>query len=372
MSLFLLAAIQAALCWGVAHPLKVIDTYGPGTLVYGSAADVQDFAVLSSDPVSALPSRFTICSSVSTPAVTSALSFFQLLSDSGSAVFAVQIWDAEPPLKNIDVWVAGTKYVVANHSLFMVPMQWYWYHACASFDSSSGMVVLVINGQLILDKKLTSAAPPKSLANNLAVGKIWATFWRSLRGLTTNLNVYRGQLSEEAMVEKTSGPGCGLADGDYLSWSQSQWTLEGAAVFTAVSVSQLCQKESDILVFTEKVPDAFVCMNLCPKMQRGRGAPVRTEAEAAKLHKRLEETAFKGEVGGARTEAGAVSTATWLAVKQVGGMWMDWLDGSVVDPLWISGQPSGAAGSDCAIDSAASGGSLSYPCKLPGTAHQSK
>ena len=196
MRINLLSVLQSVLCWGVSSPLKVIDTYGPGTLVYGSATDVQDFAVLSTDPIADLPSRFTICSSVSTPAVTSALSFFQLLSNSGSAVFAVQIWDAEPPLKNIDVWVAGTKFVVANHSLFMVPMQWYWYHACASFDSSSGIVVLVINGQLILDKKLATAAPPKSLANNLAVGKIWATFWRSLRGLTTNLNVYRGLLSE--------------------------------------------------------------------------------------------------------------------------------------------------------------------------------
>ena len=372
MRIFHLSAILTVLCWRVSSTIKVIDTYGPGTLVYGSSEDIQDFAVLSLDPVSALPSSFTICSSVSTPAVTTHLSFFQLLNDSGSAVLAVQIWDAEPPLKSIDVWVAGTKYVVANHSLFMVPMQWYWYHACASFDSSSGVVVLVINGQLIMDKKLTSATPPKSLANNLAVGKIWATFWRSLRGLTTNLNVYRGQLSEEAMVDATSGAGCGLAGGDYLSWSQSQWTLGGATVFTTVSVVQLCQKESDILVFTEKVPDAVECMNLCPKMQRGRGAPVRTVAEAAKLHRVLEETAFKGEVGGARTQAGAVSTATWLAVRPVEGVWRDWLDNSAVSLFWISGHPTGVAGSDCAIDSAASGGSLSFPCKLPVTAHQSK
>ena len=367
---FLLAIIYS--CMGDSSPLKVVDTFGAGTLVYGSATDVHDFASLSSDPVAALPPQFTICSSVSTPAVTSALAFFQLLNDSGSPVFAVQIWDADPPLKKIDIWVADTKYVIDDHSLVMLPMQWHWYHACAAFDSLSGHVILVINGQTIVDKILKPAKPPKSLINNLVLGKIWATFWRSLRGQATNLNVYQGQLSEEKMVENTDGAGCGRSDGDYLSWSGSQWSLEGQANWTSIAVPDLCQKESDIVVFTEKIPNAFACMDLCPKLQRGRGAPVRTQVEVTRLHRKLEEIAFQGAVGGARTQAGTVSTATWLAVKQVDGVWLDWRDNTPVDPLWIRGQPSGVAGSDCAIDSAASGGSLSYPCKLPGTAHQSK
>ena len=81
-----------------------------------------------------------------------------------------------------------------------------------------------------------------------------------------------------------------------MRWRGGLEGLEGATVFTTVSVPQLCQKESDILVFTEKVPDAFECINLCPKMEHGRGAPVRTAAEAARLHGVLKETAFQGEV----------------------------------------------------------------------------
>ena len=56
---------------------------GLGEPVYGPEQLITDYAVLAGDNLKALPPDFTICSSVSSAAFTTALSFFQLLLSNG-------------------------------------------------------------------------------------------------------------------------------------------------------------------------------------------------------------------------------------------------------------------------------------------------
>ena len=70
--------------WGGATNIKVIDTFGDGSLSYG-VTQKRDFATISEDPVSSLPAEITICSSLTAETGPAALAFFQLLDDNGSS-----------------------------------------------------------------------------------------------------------------------------------------------------------------------------------------------------------------------------------------------------------------------------------------------
>merc|ERR1711963_995024 len=65
----------------------------------------------------------------------------------------------------------------------------------------------------------------------------------------SNVNVYSKFLSIDEMVSITNGSRCG-EEGDYLSWSKSQWTLVGKeSKILEVDESQLCpSKETKLFV----------------------------------------------------------------------------------------------------------------------------
>ena len=65
----------------------------------------------------------------------------------------------------------------------------------------------------------------------------------------TDLNIFSSSLSVEEMVEKTKGgEGCPV-EGDYLQWSQAQWTLFGQAryFFTNFTENILCQASLEVV-----------------------------------------------------------------------------------------------------------------------------
>ena len=85
--------------------IPAIDT-GLGLVPPGPEESVKDFAILSDDLVTDLPSKFTICSSISTDAFTTGLSPFLLTRESGEPWITFAIW---PPNKGSTMQRIQTK-----------------------------------------------------------------------------------------------------------------------------------------------------------------------------------------------------------------------------------------------------------------------
>ena len=99
VSIFLPAFIVAS------ASIPAIDT-GLGLVPPGPEESVKDFAILSDDLVTDLPSKFTICSSISTDAFTTGLSPFLLTRESGEPWITFAIW---PPNKGSTMQRIQTK-----------------------------------------------------------------------------------------------------------------------------------------------------------------------------------------------------------------------------------------------------------------------
>ena len=269
---------------------------GLGEPVYGPEQLITDYAVLAGDNLKALPPDFTICSSVSLAAFTTALSFFQLLQSNGD------------PWINLFVVAGGTNKTFSLIELMvdfdtntladlpLLPLQWSWLHACLSLVSEENHIAVVVNGEKMVDRKfeaLEGLEHPTSLVpGRLLLAKMVPVrgIWYQHRGMVANLNIFSGAMSLEEMVERTAGAECGKEDGDVLAWSSSQWELFGKASFAEVTKEDLCRRESDILVLTEKVPNSEDCMHLCKKLHAtGRMASVETRQLFHELTARLEE-----------------------------------------------------------------------------------
>ena len=83
------------------------------------------------------------------------------------------------------------------------------------------------------------------------------TFYEEVFVRVTNVNVFSGLMSEEKMVSRTAGEDCGKQDGDFLSWTNSSWSLQGVSRWTEVSVEDLCRKNSDLQLF--RVAKRCIC-----------------------------------------------------------------------------------------------------------------
>ena len=286
-----------------ATPISVVDGIGEGGLVFGAEELITDWASLATEPLSHLPTAFTICSSVSVNNKTSNLeqSFWQLLAKNGSGGMYVSITGSleSEMVQTIRLGVDSVLTSFSNHSLLKLPMQVYWYHSCTGIDMVSGHVQMIINGQLIVDqvvKELTGYAEmrPRSLQGNLLLGKEWmGGFWYQSRQLTSNLNVYGRILSKDEMKEKTFGSECGLSDGDFLSWEAMEWTLHGLSKMGTIDRDDLCKKYSNIILFTSPFLQQDFCREHCLKISRGWMAPVSTKDEGDRLLQQMTEVSMK-------------------------------------------------------------------------------
>ena len=362
-----LVLLYHLLSWKHTTAVKIINTFGNGVQSYGLSRD-RDFGTVSQDPLSNLPAKITICASLKTNDGPNILGFYQLLNDEGLPVLSTQLFNFKRSSRQSIKFVGAVKDPVSVSEIPIIPMQRFWVHTCTSFDSTTGHAVVVANGEAIIDANISPVNLPSSLTNNLVFGNLWIGMWYTSRGSVANLNVYSRQLSEAEMIDKTSGAGCGLPDGDYLSWSDIQLRLEGAALWDSVSAAELCQKESSMVVFTE-IMLAGDCMNLCPKMLRGHAPPVVTPEQQLSVHDLVKGISFIDRVGpGPMTKSGRHTSATWLPIKRVGNKWVDWFDHSVaiINPPWSTGQPEN--GQNCALYTAEVDKWYSSNCNVYGNA----
>ena len=222
--------------------------------------------------------------------------------------------------------------------------QVYWYHSCTGINLVTGFVQMIINGHLIVDQVLkefkgTADVRPRNLRGNLLLGKMWLGFWYQGRQKVTNLNIYGGILTKEEMVEKTFGSGCGVADGDFLSWDEMEWTVHGSSRMITVDQKDFCKKYSNIILFTSPFLEQDLCREHCLKMNRGWMAPVSTKEEGDRLLKRMTDVMVDPETG--NVYEGMDGMSAWLPISDVGqeGTWVDKRTGeSPQAPMWLPGK----------------------------------
>ena len=93
---------------------------------------------------------------------------------------------------------------------------------------------------------------PTSLNGNLLIHKVRrnAGYWFQNTGRVTNVNVFSGLMSKSKMVARTAGEDCGKQDGDFYSWNDSTWNLQGSTKWSEVSKEELCRDFPSIQFFT--------------------------------------------------------------------------------------------------------------------------
>ena len=147
------------------------------------------------------------------------------------------------------------------------------------------------------------------------------------------------------MMSRTSGEDCGKQDGDLLSWTNSSWTLHGAARWgDEVSIKDLCREFSSIqLLSTQRVTKPDYCRHLCEKMHgESRMASVETQELHEKLQIRLRMLAPHR----------ITPSVLWLPVKRQNGLWSDiYTNNPFISTKWNKGFPNNDTRKGCVIGS---------------------
>ena len=247
----------------------------------------------------------------------------------------------------------------------LLSLRWSWMHVCVAINCQKKHISAVVNGVEIEAEKTfpEGFVCLNSLKSNLVLQKIFNNrgIWTQAKGTVTNLNIFSGLMTAEVMAVRTSGgEGCGKQDGDYLSWANSSWSLQGAAKWTEVSEEDLCRKYSDIQTFTTQVvPRPGDCKQLCSKFhKKGRITSVQTPKLFDKLGDHMRNIA---------DVSGSFMFVVWLPMSPKGNTWVDSYTGErIVEPAWNPGYPVNDSSSACAIDGIMSPGYSNWPCLQTG------
>ena len=222
----------------------------------------------------------------------------------------------------------------------------------------------MVNGVKIVDKQFLGhkgTVCPETLVGMLTLQKGFVAkgYWIQVKAKVTNVNIFSGLMPEEKMKDRTAGEDCEKADGDYLSWTNSSWTLQGSAKWSEVSVEELCRKDSSISLFmSDRVERPTLCEQLCPKLHlQGRMASAETPVLFDKLRSRLRKIA----------EISPNLIHVWLPISKAGDRWIDSFTGNdLVKPQWGTKIPVPDPKRICAVYLTLADGFANWPCKQTG------
>ena len=223
----------------------------------------------------------------------------------------------------------------------------------------------MVNGIEIVDKQflgLNGSVCPKTLVGMLVLQKGFVTkgYWIQVKSKVTNVNIFSGLMSKEKMTERTAGEDCEKADGNYLSWPNSLWTLNGIAMWTDVLVEELCRKDTSIQLFmSDRVERPTDCEQLCPKLHMdGRMASAETPALWDKLKRRLKQIA----------DLSSNLIHIWLPFSWEERGWVDSYTGrDLVEPTaWGPGMPVPDPKRKCAVFVTLADVYANWPCRQSG------
>ena len=269
-----------------------------------------------------MPADFTVCGAWRTEVWTTVFTsadLFRWYGNDGTSWGSVELTGSETyTLYNIEFGNVK-KYDVKIEKVYF-PFDWVL--VCASLNTSTGNLVLVVDGQVLLDERLLDEvleedeSRPTNL--NMSVGyEMQDGYAAEFTGQYSNLNIFSEALPTEKMEAMTQAgsPECG-SPGDYLSWEEADWQLQSQAKIALVEeLDGPCKKLSLLHIYTGAFDYHSDCMEHCQKMGKGRSPPLRTGKELETL----------------RTEIRAITNDThklpfmWLSLtdKEEEGVWRD-------------------------------------------------
>ena len=159
----------------------------------------------------------------------------------------------------------------------------FWYHICLDIDTAENTVAAAINGALVGDRidlgEGMAEEMRSQMKGNLVVGKWNYTFTgeeEQFVGSVTNLALFSGTKHRDlaALTEDL----CNI-QGDFLSWDDMRWKIEGVVSELEVSAEQVCsQKMSYTLLIVEPMGQQEAVAT-CRKLSHGRMVEAATEEE---------------------------------------------------------------------------------------------
>ena len=122
----------------------------------------------------------------------------------------------------------------------------FWYHICLDLDTSKDTVSAAVNGAVVgqdvdLGGEGMAAEMAKELKNNLVVGKWNYTFTgeeEQFVGMVTNLEFFTSTKDHD--LATLTQDLCN-AEGDFLSWEEMKWEVDGEVAGVAASSASLSQ-----------------------------------------------------------------------------------------------------------------------------------
>ena len=212
-------------------------------------------AVLKRDPKASLPISFTICSTIMAPHVFPKhdLVFARVIRKDGNTLIniAMQIQSTAGGgiVTKYDYrkqWKDSEKNDTKEFHAFSQQ----WIKLCAAVNRTSGLYQVVANGVIVENRILPQdilTAMPIDLSKKIVLGSS-GIYVDPCANMVTNLNIFSAAHTLDDMRQKTDGEDC-TDDGDYLAWSEMEWTLYGETVIDTVDDGEACHGEPSSIVY---------------------------------------------------------------------------------------------------------------------------
>ena len=250
-------------------------------------AEAQNYAILLKENTSVESNKapleeFTICSSINIGYYRGHQAFYTLRKNKEDALwFSLYINSQDLESESYTTIFAyfGDSKLSKSKQLKLKPHD--WSHACTSLDKSLRRVFVVINGVLVhdlvvKDDDFWENFPPVFEGNLLLGVAQWQyslsnTDKKQSEASVTNLKVFMNALKTPSLIELTSKELC--SEGDYLSWSNANWTFWGNV--TKCANVDFCTKATfpHLYFFPAHFHLWENCISLCPRFQEGGRIP---------------------------------------------------------------------------------------------------
>ena len=372
---FLLTTVRSSKC----EELTIFDNSEHGVMEFGSEQKMVDYALLAADKKIDLPPSFTICSSVHLNFMTSSVFFYQLYQDDGMPWFNLMMRST----RDLDKFQEKVKLLYYTElsniktTLDPVPIEPNsWYHGCTALDTVTGYMLVVVNGHIIIDQVITELINtnenPKSLDGKLSLFKnFYSGFWYQSRQRLTNLNVYATALTIDKMIDLTDRENCS-DEGDYLSWTESQWNVTGNIdQESVVKEEDICYRStSTIVLFTDIFLEWEECMFFCEKLPNTRAPSVATKKKFLDMIRAVDRIIFDPVTG--NMYPGSIGSAYWIPItdRKIEGQWVDFYTSDPVNILGVAaGEPNGGRAENCGMVVSSWGGWQDFECKVNKNSH---
>ena len=241
----------------------------------GATKEGFNYATLNS--LKPLPSQFSICSSLLVEFMKEFFSFFVVMNEDGSLpwiTFYIYV-DSQgtQPLFYLTPAVGGFWVPTSPESRQLDDWSWQeWTQACLSVDAETGLAVMVVNGEVLLNQTIEELRRdrPQSLKSAIILGLDWQRkdyVLQSQPGIG-NLQIYNMELNISTMVEITkSGT---FPKNAYLPWNTADWTKTGDV--REVRVKSF-QRKKQLLHYFSAATTWNECFHFCTRVQKSGGLP---------------------------------------------------------------------------------------------------